>query len=89
MRGFTVGEATRRISDAIKRPVDMAIANIARPAPGVLAQYAAEHKEPLEIGALPDGCELVEGDFWSRDIARHDRRRVAFAVWHALAKRLL
>ena len=89
MRGFTVGEATRRISEAVRRPVDIAIANSARPAPEVLAQYAAEHKEPLEIGVLPDRCELVEGDFWSRDIARHDRRRVAFAVWYALAKRLL
>lgn len=89
MRGFTVGEAARRISEAINRPVDIVIANIARPAPEVLAQYAAEHKEPLEIGMLPADCELVEGDFWSRDIARHDRRRVAFAVWHVLAERLL
>jgi uncharacterized cofD-like protein len=89
MRGFTVGEATRRISEAISRPVDIVIANVARPAPEVLAQYAAEHKEPLEIGKLPAECELVEGDFWSRDIARHDRRRVAFAVWHVLAERLL
>jgi uncharacterized cofD-like protein len=89
MRGFTVGEATTRISEAIRRPVDVVIANIARPAPVVLAQYAAEHKEPLELGTLPAGCELVEGDFWNRDIARHDRRRVAFAVWHVLATRLL
>jgi len=89
MRGFTVGGAVRRISDAIRRPVDVVIANVARPAPEVLAQYAAEHKEPLDLGTLPAGCELIEGDFWSRDIARHDRRRVAYAVWHVLAKRLL
>ena len=89
MQGFTVGEAARRISEAIDRPVDVVIANIARPARHVLAQYAAEHKEPLEIGTLPKGCELVEGDFWNREIARHDRRRVAFAVWHVLAQRLL
>ena len=89
MRGFTVGEAVRRISEALRRPVDIVIANIARPAPEVLAKYAAEHKEPLELGTLPQGCELVEGDFWSRDIARHDRRRMALAVWHVLATKLL
>jgi len=32
---------------------------------------------------------LLEGDFWCDDIARHDRRRLAQAVWIALGKRLL
>jgi hypothetical protein len=32
---------------------------------------------------------VVEGDFWTRDIARHDRRRLAYAVWTVLAQRLL
>ena len=89
MQGFTVGHAVRRISDAIDRQVDVVIANTARPEAGVLARYASEHKVPLEIGTLPAGCELVEGDFWSREIARHHRRRVAFAVWHVLASRLI
>jgi hypothetical protein len=31
----------------------------------------------------------LSGDFWQRDIARHDRRRLAYAVWTALAQRLL
>lgn len=89
MQGFTVGHAVERITAAIRRPVDVVIANSARPSPDVLARYAAEHKEPLEIGTLPPGCELVEGDFWSREIARHHRRRMAFAVWYVLASRLL
>jgi hypothetical protein len=43
---------------------------------------------PLEIGQVPDYCEVVTGDFWCRDIARHDRRRLAQAVWAVLARRL-
>jgi uncharacterized cofD-like protein len=88
MRGFTLGEAACRIAEALGRPVDVVLANTARPAPDVLARYEAEHKAPLAIGELPKGCELVEGDFWTRDIARHDRRRMAFAIWHVLASRL-
>ena len=34
-------------------------------------------------------CEVVSGEFWCGDIARHDRRRLAQAVWAVLAKRLL
>ena len=85
----TASEATRQISDAIGRPVDVLVHNVAGPSEEVLARYANEHKRPLELGPLPAGCELVEGDFWQDDIARHDRRRLAFAVWFALAKRLL
>ena len=45
MHGFSVGEAVRRVGDAIGRPVDVAIANNATPPPDVLARYAKEHKE--------------------------------------------
>ena len=76
-------------SDAIGRPVDVVIANTARPSAEALARYAAEHKEPLETGDLPHDCELIEGRFWGREIARHDRRRLAYAVWGCLAQRLL
>ena len=48
-----------------------------------------EHKEPLRLGTLPPDCELVEGEFWRREIARHDRRRLAFALWSVLSGRLL
>ncbi|MBI1874615.1 MAG: YvcK family protein [Acidobacteria bacterium] len=89
MAGFTASHAARQLSDAIRRPVDVIIFNTAWPRADVLARYAGEHKQPLEIGTPPDGCEVVEGEFWRRDIARHDRRRLAFAVWSVLAKRLL
>jgi uncharacterized cofD-like protein len=89
MQGFTASDAARQLSGAIRRPVDVIIFNTARPSAEVLARYADEHKQPLEIGQRSDGCELVEGEFWKRDIARHDRRRLAFAVWSVLAKRLL
>jgi len=55
----------------------------------VLGRYALEHKEPLAPGDLPPHCELVGGAFWTRDIARHDRPRLAYAVWSVLSRRLL
>ena len=89
MQGFTAADAVRRIGDAVGRPVDVLVQNVARPSAEALARYAAEHKEPLELGAPPETCEVVEGDFWHGDIARHERRRLAFAVWLVLAGRLL
>jgi uncharacterized cofD-like protein len=88
MQGFTVADAVRRIGGAAGRPVDVVVANTGRPPPGVLERYASEHKEPLEIGDLPTGCELVEGDFWTRNIARHHRRRLAYAIWGVLTRLL-
>jgi len=55
----------------------------------VLGRYALEHKEPLAPGELPPHCELVGGEFWTGDIARHDRLRLAYAVWSVLSRRLL
>jgi hypothetical protein len=55
----------------------------------VLRNYAAEHKAPLELGDLDSGVEAVLGPFWKSDIARHDRRRLAFAVWSVLSQRLM
>jgi uncharacterized cofD-like protein len=86
---FTAAEAVWQMSAAIGRPIDVVIANTARPAERVLARYRDEHKQPLEIGDLPDSCELVTGEFWCGDIARHDRRRLAQAVWAVLARKLL
>ena len=86
---LTAAEAVRQMSDAIGRPIDVALVNTARPGQETLERYRAEHKTPLELGELPEGCELVTGDFWCRDIARHDRRRLAQAVWAVLARRLL
>ena len=89
MWGFTAGEAVRRMGEVIGRPVDVAIVNTATPSNETLAKYLAEHKRPLEMGQFPDTCEVVVGEFWSDDIARHDRRRLAHAVWAVLAKRML
>jgi uncharacterized cofD-like protein len=89
MQHVTAAEAARRIAEAIGRPVDVIVFNTARPSAGALQRYAAENKAPLALGTLPSGCEVVEGDFWCHEIARHDRRRLAFAVWTVLAQRLM
>jgi uncharacterized cofD-like protein len=89
MKGFTVADAACRIGAVIGRPIDVVVVNTTPPSAETLARYAAEHKEPLDVGSLPPGCETIEGDFWVRDMARHDRRRLAYALWAVLAKRLL
>jgi len=89
MAGFTAADAVTRIEDAIQRRVDVVITNVAWPSPQVLGRYALEHKEPLAPGSLPPHCELVGGEFWTGEIARHDRLRLAYAVWAVLSRRLL
>jgi uncharacterized cofD-like protein len=89
MQSFTAASAVRLLGDTIGRPIDVVVVNTARPSAAALARYADEHKAPLEIGDVPRGCEIVEGEFWCGDIARHDRRRLAQAVWAVLARRLL
>jgi uncharacterized cofD-like protein len=89
MAGFTAGTAVRRLSEAIGRAIDVIAVNTARPSAATLDKYAGEHKAPLELGDVPEGCEIVSGEFWCGEIARHDRRRLAQAVWAILARRLL
>ena len=89
MSHFTAGEAIRLMGQTIGRPIDAVVFNNARPSDDTLARYRAEHKRPLEAGAIPASCEVVSGEFWCGEIARHDRRRLAQAVWAVLAKRLL
>ena len=89
MGGFTAADAARWVSRAIERPVDVVIANTGRPSKETLMRYAAEQKLPLELGGLDDRIELVTGPFWNTAIARHDRRRLSFAVWSVLSQRLL
>ena len=74
---------------AAERKVDVVITNVKWPSPKVLGRYALEHKEPLATGQLPDHCEVVGGEFWTSEIARHDRLRLAYAVWTVLSRRLL
>jgi uncharacterized cofD-like protein len=89
MYGFTAADAVNRIESAIHRNVDVVITNMTWPPAAVLSRYADEHKGPLAPGQLPDHCELVGGEFWTGDIARHDRPRLAYAVWSVLSRRLL
>lgn len=89
MEGFTAADAVRKLSAAIKRPIDVLIFNSKLPPPAVLEGYALEHKVPLELGDLPGDCQLIEGAFWCRTIARHHRSRLRVAVWAALAEHLL
>jgi uncharacterized cofD-like protein len=89
MWNFTAADAVRLMSEAIGRPIDVVIVNTGRPSEETLARYLDEHKQPLTQGQVPPATEVVTGEFWKRDIARHDRRRLAHAVWAVLAKRLL
>jgi uncharacterized cofD-like protein len=89
MSTFTAGAAVQLLGETIGRPIDVVIVNTARPSAATLGKYAQEHKAPLEMGDIPPGCEVVTGEFWCNEIARHDRRRLAQAVWAVLARRLL
>jgi uncharacterized cofD-like protein len=89
MEKFTAADAVRWVSGTLDRPVDVVIANTGRPSADVLARYAAEHKAPLGFGAMDPAVEAVRGPFWTNGIARHDRRRLSFAVWSVLGQRLL
>lgn len=89
MLGFTAADAVARIEETIHRNVDVVLINEKWPAPQVLGRYALEHKEPLAPGQLPAHCEIVGGEFWTGEIARHDRLRLAYAVWSVLSRRLL
>lgn len=89
MQDFTAADAARWVSRTIGRPVDVVIANCGAPSPDVLGRYEAEHKRPLAVGDLPVETEVVLGEFWRSDIARHHRRRLSYAVWSVLSRRLL
>jgi uncharacterized cofD-like protein len=88
MAGFTAASAVEQVSRAIGRPVDVVLVNTKRPSDAVLARYEAEHKAVLPLGDVPAGCEVVEADFWRQEIARHDRWRLAYAVWSVLSRKL-
>jgi uncharacterized cofD-like protein len=89
MSGFTAGQAAEQLRMAIGRPVDALVFNVEQPSEDVLWRYAREHKHPLPLGDLPNGCQVIEGGFWGGSIARHDRARLRAAVWAVLAARLL
>jgi uncharacterized cofD-like protein len=89
MHGFTAADEASWVSRTIGRRVDVVIANQGQPSQRALQRYAAEDKHPLALGDLADGTEAVVGDFWCTEIARHDRRRLSYAVWSVLSQRLL
>ena len=89
MTGFTAADEVAWITRTIGRPVDVVIANQGQPSDATLTRYAAEHKHPLELGPLPRDTEVVTGNFWRSEMARHDRNRLCYAVWAVLSKRLL
>ena len=88
MSHFTAGEAVRKIAALIGRSIDVVVINTSQPSDDTLKRYSAEHKRPLPIGEVPPDCEVVMADLWSGEIARHDRRRLAHAIWAVLARRL-
>jgi len=89
MRGFTSADEVAWVAKTIGRKVDVVLANQGQPSQVAVDRYAAEHKHPLQIGTLDQGTDLVVGDFWRSEIARHDRRRLSYAVWSVLSQRLL
>jgi 2-phospho-L-lactate transferase/gluconeogenesis factor (CofD/UPF0052 family) len=89
MQHFTAATAVEWVGRTIGRPADVVIFNTARPNAETLARYEREEKRPLELGRLPACVELAEGEFWCTDIARHDRRRLSYAAWSVLSRRLL
>jgi uncharacterized cofD-like protein len=89
MTGFSAADAAAWVSNAIGRPVDVLIANTGRPSDEGLMRYAAEAKQPLSLGRVAAETETVLGEFWCSEIARHDRRRLSYAVWAVLSERLL
>jgi len=89
MSAFTAADEVNWIGEAIGRPVDVLVVNTARPSSQTIERYAAEHKHPLPIGEVPPTCEVVEGPFWDGEIARHARRRLSYAIWSIIARRLL
>lgn len=89
MRDFTAGDAVRWVEQTIGRPVDIVVFNTARMPSALLASYAREHKQPMALGTLPAHTTLVEAPLWTREIARHDRRRLSHTVWSVLTTRVL
>ena len=89
MLGFTAADAVAWIEHAIERKIDVVLTNTKWPSSQVLGRYALEHKEPLAPGELPAHAQMIGGEFWTGEIARHDRLRLAYAVWSVLSGRLL
>jgi 2-phospho-L-lactate transferase/gluconeogenesis factor (CofD/UPF0052 family) len=89
MKEFSAADAAAWVERTLGRPVDVILFNTSHPPAEVLARYEKEDKRPLQLGKVAAGTEVVAGDFWCSDIARHDRRRLSYALWSVLSRRLL
>jgi len=89
MRDFSAADAAEWVSRTVERPVDIVLFNTSHPSEDVLARYEKEDKRPLDLGRVADGTEVVNGEFWCSDIARHDRKRLSYAVWSVLSRSVL
>ena len=90
MVGFTAADAVARIEEAIQRPVDVVITNVRWPSPKMLGPLRARAQGTARRSATcRTTAKSVGGEFWTSEIARHDRLRLAYAVWSVLSRRLL
>jgi uncharacterized cofD-like protein len=89
MKDFSAADAARWVQRTIGRPVDVILFNTSHPTNDVLQRYEQEDKRPLHLGTVAEGTEVVQAEFWCSDIARHDRRRLSYALWSVLSRRLL
>jgi uncharacterized cofD-like protein len=89
MKDFSAADAAKWVQRTIGRPVDVILFNTSHPSEEVLQRYGIEDKRPLDLGSVAPGTDVVQGEFWCSDIARHDRRRISYAVWSVLSQRLL
>ena len=89
MTAFTAGQGAALLTRAIGRPIDVIVVNQGLPATEVLSRYAAEDKHPMPVGHVVGCSDIVSAPFWTGVYARHHRRRLAYALWGILAKRLL
>jgi uncharacterized cofD-like protein len=89
MEDFTAAEAVGRIETAIGREVYAVVFNEGRPPAEVMEGYSAEEKGLLPLGDLPPRVRVISGRFWRKGIARHDRSRLAHALWAVLSHSLI
>ncbi len=89
MKEFSAADAAAWVERTLGRPVDVILFNTSHPTAAVLAAVCHRRQASAHLGQVPDVTEVVEGEFWCSDIARHDRKRLSYALWSMLSRRLL
>ena len=78
----------QRISDRMRMELaDLLIRKIQDPR--LKRIFVTDVRVDRELAFADVYVSAVEGRFWCREIARHDRRRLGYALWTVLAKWLL